>query len=66
MSSEPEYRIVSVEVEAVTEKAVFIREQGTNNADWIPRSMIDGGDELVKDDKCDVEINAWILKKKGW
>jgi len=60
---ETEYVPIKGEVQAVTDKAVFLQ-QPNGNETWVPRSVIDGGDAVEESD-CDPNIAEWFCDKEG-
>lgn len=48
----------------VTERAVRIRFHEIDEAMWVPRSLIEGGDALMKGDD-DIHIATWWVKQVG-
>jgi hypothetical protein len=49
-------------VKASTAKAVLVQ-QGKREV-WVPRSVIENGDELTKGDN-DIRVESWFAEKEG-
>lgn len=63
---------VSGEVVAVTDKGVLIMIADIEDDDayageeeWFPLSQITGGGVFERGDTVTIEVNAWVLKKRG-
>ena len=56
---------ISVSILAATDLAVLVA-LPSGSEEWLPRSQIDGGDELEEGDwNKTIEISRWIAKQKG-
>lgn len=56
---------VTAEVKATTDDAVLLDADGVTEPVWVPRSVIEDGDELSRGDSGELEIATWFAEKEG-
>jgi hypothetical protein len=61
---EVKYIAVAAVVHTATPKAVQLHIESINARAWVPRSVCEGGDNLVVKDE-DIRIADWWLRKNG-
>lgn len=65
--TEKEYDEISGTIAAVTDKAILV-EVGSRGEHWIPRSVIEDGEEINEDDigeDLEFMVESWFVDKEG-
>lgn len=67
MTDKKSYGAVSGDVVHTTDKAILIAtdDQGSLKQFWIPRSVIEDGEEVEEGEALDIHVETWWLEKEG-
>lgn len=63
-----EYDEISGTIAEVTDKAILVDIKGTRGEHWIPRSVIEDGDEINENDigeDLEFMVESWFVDKEG-
>lgn len=66
--SEKQYTTIYGDVAYTTDKAVwFYLPDAVDDDDgtWIPRSLIEDGDQVEEDEDVDLNVETWFCEKEG-